>query len=79
MSDGGEGMTASYLRIVGGQEVRVTVSGPFGDPVEAVYAHRRQHGFPAKADCPPSEWMRCGPDFPLKGPIFIQGGAELWD
>lgn len=37
MSDGGEGMTASYLRIVGGQEVRVTVSGPFGDPVEAVY------------------------------------------
>lgn len=37
MADGGEGMTASYLRIAGGREVRVTVSGPLGDPVEAVY------------------------------------------
>ncbi len=37
MSDGGEGMVASYLRFLGGREVRLCVTGPMGQPVEAVY------------------------------------------
>lgn len=37
MSDGGEGMVESYLRVLGGQRRSVFVTGPLGEPVEAVY------------------------------------------
>lgn len=37
MTDGGEGMTNAYLRIRGGREERVVVTGPDGNPVEATY------------------------------------------
>lgn len=37
MADGGEGMAASYLRILGGEEISLRVTGPLGKPVEAVY------------------------------------------
>lgn len=37
MADGGEGMTASYLKLLGGRSVSVTVSGPFGEAVDASY------------------------------------------
>lgn len=37
MADGGEGMTAAYLRILGGTRVTATVTGPLGKPVEGFY------------------------------------------
>lgn len=38
MADGGEGMTQSYLRIFGGEEICLRVTGPLGKPVNAAYA-----------------------------------------
>lgn len=37
MADGGEGMVASYLYIMGGQQKTVTVSAPLGGTTNAVY------------------------------------------
>lgn len=37
MSDGGEGMCASYLSLIGGERRSLTVTGPKGGPVEAEY------------------------------------------
>lgn len=37
MADGGEGMTDAFLRILGGREERVMVTGPEGGFVEAMY------------------------------------------
>jgi glycerate kinase len=37
MSDGGEGMVDSYLRICGGERIVHTVRGPLGEPVQAAY------------------------------------------
>lgn len=37
MADGGEGLTNAYLRILGGREERVMVTGPEGGFVEAMY------------------------------------------
>ncbi len=37
MADGGEGMVDAFLRICGGEQVIATVSGPFGEPLEAAY------------------------------------------
>lgn len=37
MADGGEGMTRSYLRVLGGEEISLRVKGPAGEPVEAMY------------------------------------------
>lgn len=37
MADGGEGMVSAYMGIMGGETVSVTVTGPLGAPVEAVY------------------------------------------
>jgi len=37
MADGGEGMVASYLSVMGGRRRAVSVSGPFGAPVDAIY------------------------------------------
>lgn len=37
MADGGEGLVGSYLKVLGGERVHVTVSGPLGAPVDAVY------------------------------------------
>lgn len=38
IADGGEGTVAAALSVPGAQEVRVRVSGPLGDPVQASYA-----------------------------------------
>lgn len=38
VADGGEGSVEAFVRAVGGQEVRLTVSGPFGEPVNVKYA-----------------------------------------
>lgn len=38
VADGGEGTTASILRSSGGRIIRILVSGPLGEPVEASYA-----------------------------------------
>ncbi len=38
MSDGGEGMTASYRRLLGGEHCVVPVTGPKGERIEAEYA-----------------------------------------
>ena len=37
MTDGGEGMTAAYLRLVGGTRVELDVTGPLGAPVRGFY------------------------------------------
>jgi len=37
MADGGEGMTAAYLKILGGRRVELRVTGPLGEPVDAFY------------------------------------------
>ncbi len=37
LSDGGEGMVDTYLRIAGGQRISARVCGPLGAPVDAVY------------------------------------------
>lgn len=37
MADGGEGMVEAYLGIMGGERITVSVTGPLGEPVEAVY------------------------------------------
>lgn len=37
MADGGEGLTDACLRILGGEKVTLTVTGPMGTPVEAFY------------------------------------------
>lgn len=37
LADGGEGMTAAYIRLLGGREIRAVVSDPQEEPVEAVY------------------------------------------
>ena len=37
VADGGEGTTACFQEACGGELVRLTVQGPFGDPVEAAY------------------------------------------
>lgn len=37
MSDGGEGMVESYLRVFGGERRTAWVTGPLGEPVEALY------------------------------------------
>lgn len=37
MADGGEGMVASYLGIMGGERITVTVTAPLGETVDAVY------------------------------------------
>ncbi len=38
VADGGEGMVDALLATLGGNRVRLTVSGPLGEPVEAHYA-----------------------------------------
>lgn len=38
VADGGEGTVACFVEAIGAQPVTVTVSGPYGEPVEAVYA-----------------------------------------
>lgn len=40
VADGGEGTVACFLEALRAQPVSVTVSGPFGDPVKAVYARK---------------------------------------
>lgn len=37
MADGGEGMTESYLRLLGGTRVACQVTGPLGEKVDAAY------------------------------------------
>lgn len=37
MADGGEGLVEAWLKIFGGQRVSVSVTGPLGEPVDAVY------------------------------------------
>ena len=37
MADGGEGTAAALIAALGGETVRVTVSGPYGAPVQASY------------------------------------------
>ena len=37
MTDGGEGMTAAYLRLVGGTRVELDVTGPLGASVRGFY------------------------------------------
>lgn len=37
MADGGEGMTAAYLKIIGGRRMELRVTGPLGAPVDAFY------------------------------------------
>ena len=37
MADGGEGMVESYLNLLGGERITVSVTGPKGTPVPAVY------------------------------------------
>jgi glycerate kinase len=38
MADGGEGMVAAYLSVIGGERRVVRVTGPLGEPVDAAYA-----------------------------------------
>ena len=40
VADGGEGTVACFLEALQAQAVSVTVSGPFGEKVQAVYARR---------------------------------------
>lgn len=40
VADGGEGTVECFLEALRAQPVSVTVSGPFGDPVKAVYARK---------------------------------------
>ncbi len=40
VADGGEGTVACFLEALQAQPVTVTVSGPFGEPVDAVYARK---------------------------------------
>ena len=37
LSDGGEGMVRSFLHVAGGREITVSVTGPLGGTVDAVY------------------------------------------
>lgn len=37
MADGGEGMTETYLKLLGGARISVQVTGPLGAPVEGFY------------------------------------------
>ena len=37
VADGGEGSVDCFLEAVGGERVTVTVSGPFGEPMESYY------------------------------------------
>ena len=37
VADGGEGSVEAFLEAVGGRRVNVTVTGPFGEPVESFY------------------------------------------
>lgn len=37
MADGGEGMAEAYFRLLGGERIAVSVTGPQGRPVEAAY------------------------------------------
>lgn len=37
MADGGEGMTAAYLKLLGGSRVELDVTGPLGAPVRGFY------------------------------------------
>ncbi len=42
VADGGEGTVDCFLEAIQGEKVNVTVSGPFGEPVEAYYARTGQ-------------------------------------
>ena len=40
VADGGEGTVDCFVEAIGAERVRVPVSGPFGEPVEAVYGRK---------------------------------------
>lgn len=40
VADGGEGTVSCFIEAIGAEPVTVTVSGPYGEPVEAVYARK---------------------------------------
>ena len=40
VADGGEGTVECFIEAIGAVPVTVTVSGPFGEPVEATYARK---------------------------------------
>ena len=40
IADGGEGTVACFVEAIGAKPVTVSVTGPYGEPVEAVYARK---------------------------------------
>ena len=40
VADGGEGTVACFLEALQAQPVTVSISGPFGEPIQAVYARK---------------------------------------